>query len=194
MKLYLAPGACSLADHIALREAGIDFEPVKVDLRTKRTENGEDFNAINPKGYVPALVFDDGQLLTENAAILSWIANRAPELAPEGEMGRIRLIETLSFLSSELHKPFGRLFFPVDDADKQAATKAINRRLAFLANRLQGDYLFGGQFSAADAYLFVMLQWAQNMGIEAPEPLAAFRERVKARPAVQEALREEGLT
>ena len=108
MKLYLAPGACSLADHIALHEAGLAFERVRVDLRAKRTEDGRDFNEINPKGYVPALVLDDGQLLTENVAILCWVAERAPELAPDGELGRIRLLEMLAFIATELHKPFVR--------------------------------------------------------------------------------------
>jgi glutathione S-transferase len=104
MKLYLTPGACSLADHIALHEAGLEFERVRVDLQTKRTEDGRDFNEVNPKGYVPALVLDDGQLLTENAAILCWVAERAPKLAPGGELGRIRLIEMLAFISTELHR------------------------------------------------------------------------------------------
>ena len=112
MKLYLAPGACSLADHIALHEAGLEFDRIRVDLRTKRTEDGGDFNEVNPKGYVPALVLDDGQLLTENVAILCWVAERAPKLAPGGELGRIRLIEMLAFIATELHKPFVRAFFP----------------------------------------------------------------------------------
>ena len=112
MKLYLAPGACSLADHIALHEADLEFDRVRVDLRTKRTEDGGDFNEVNPKGYVPALVLDDGQLLTENVAILAWVAERAPKLAPGGELGRIRLIEMLAFIATELHKPFVRSFFP----------------------------------------------------------------------------------
>lgn len=195
MKLYLAPGACSLADHIAMREAGLDFATVKVDLATKRTEGGEDFARINPKGYVPALVLDDGQVLTENAAILSWVADRgAPGLAPGGELGRVRLIEMLAFISAELHKPFIHCFFPTSDADKKAAREAIGRRLRFLADRLGGDYLFGSAFSAADAYLFVMLRWARMVGLDLPEPLSAFVERVNARPAVQQALRHEGLT
>ena len=120
MKLYLAPGACSLADHIALHEAGLEFDRIRVDLRTKRTADGGDFTAVNPKGYVPALVLDDGQLLTENVAILCWAAERAPQLAPGGAMGRIRLIEMLAFIATELHKPFVRAFFPTSDAEKQA--------------------------------------------------------------------------
>jgi glutathione S-transferase len=193
MKLYLAPGACSLADHIALHEAGLDFDHVRVDLRTKRTEDGRDFNEVNPKGYVPALVLDDGQVLTENAAILSWIAEQAPRLAPGGSLGRTRLIEMLAFIGSELHKPFVRALFPTSDDDKQAAEDAIRRRLAFLAERLGGDYLFGSEVSVADAYLYVMLRWAEMQSIEVPEPLAAFARRMEARPAVRQALQHEGL-
>jgi glutathione S-transferase len=193
MKLYLAPGACSLADHIALHEAGLEFDRIQVDLRTKRTEAGADFNEVNPKGYVPALVFDDGQLLTENVAILAWVAERAPKLAPGGAMGRIRLIEMLAFIATELHKPFVRHFFPTCEAETQAAEDAIHRRFAFLAARLKGDYLFGGEPSVGDAYLYVMLRWARAQGLEVPEPLRAFAERMEGRPAVRLALQHEGL-
>jgi glutathione S-transferase len=193
MKLYLAPGACSLADHIALHEAGLEFDRIRVDLRAKRTEDGGDFNEVNPKGYVPALVLDDGQLLTENVAILSWVAERAPKLAPGGDMGRIRLIEMLAFIATELHKPFIRHFFPTSDAEKKAAEDAIRRRFAFLAARLEGDYLFGREASVADAYLYVMLRWARAQGVEIPEPLPAFVRRMEARPAVRQALEHEGL-
>jgi glutathione S-transferase len=193
MKLYLTPGACSLADHIALGEAGLAFDRVKVDLATKRTEDGQDFTAINPKGYVPALVLDDGQLLTENAAILSWIAERAPSLAPGGELRRIRLIEMLAFISSELHKPFVRVFFPTGDKDKEVASALLKRRLGFLADGLEGEHLFGSEFTVADAYLYIMQRWARAVGLEVPERLLAYAERVEARPAVQQALRHEGL-
>jgi glutathione S-transferase len=193
MKLYLTPGACSLADHIALHEAGLAFDRIKVDLRTKRTEDGGDFTEVNPKGYVPALVLDDGQLLTENVAILSWVAERAPELAPGGEMGRIRLIEMLAFIATELHTSFARYFFPTSDAEKQAAEDAIRRRLGFLAGELQGDYLFGSEFSVADAYLYVMLRWAGMQELGLPEPLPAFFDRMNARTAVRLALQHEGL-
>jgi glutathione S-transferase len=193
MKLYLTPGACSLADHIAMHEAGLEFDRIRVDLRTKRTEDGGDFNEVNPKGYVPALVLDDGQLLTENVASLCWVAERAPKLAPSGELGRIRLIEMLAFVATELHKPFIRSFFPTSDAEKKAAQDAIRKRLGFLAERLQGDYLFGGAASVADAYLYVMLRWARMQGLEVPEPLPAFVLRMEARPAVRLALEHEGL-
>jgi glutathione S-transferase len=193
MKLYLTPGACSLADHIALREAGLEFDRIRVDLRTKRTEDGGEYNEVNPKGYVPALVLDDGQLLTENVAILSWIAERAPKLAPSGELGRIRLIEMLAFIATELHKPFVRHFFPTSDAEKQAAENAIRRRLGFVAERLRGDYLFGSEASVADAYLYVMLRWAGMQMLDVPEPLPAFALRMEARRAVRQALQHEGL-
>ena len=193
MKLYLTPGACSLADHIAMHEAGLAFDRIRVDLETKRTEDGRDFTEINAKGYVPALVLDDGQLLTENVAILSWVADRDPKLAPSGDLGRTRLIEMLAFIATELHKPFGRFFFPTSDVEKQAAEDTIRKRLDFLAGRLRGDYLFGTQFSVADAYLYVMLRWARMKGLDLAEPLPAFVERMNARPAVRLALQHEGL-
>ena len=194
MRLYLAPGACSLADHIALHEAGIAFDRVRVDLKTHMTEDGRDYRTVNPKGYVPALVFDDGQVLTENVAILSWIADRAPELAPDGDMGRYRLLEMLAYLSTELHKAFKPFFNPAADADAKAeAAKAIERRLEFLSQRLTGDYLFGREASVADAYLFVMLTWAEKNGIPTAPPLPAYFERMKARSAVRLALQHEGL-
>lgn len=194
MRLFFAPGACSLADHIALREAGLVFDAAKVDLKTHTTEDGQDFAAINPKGYVPALALDDGQLLTENIAILSWIADRAPELGVDGELGRYRLLEMLAYISSELHKQFKPYFNPAaSEQDKANAAKVIERRLDFLGERLEGDYLFGREPTVADAYLFVMLAWAEKNGVRRPAPLVAFQERMKARPAVQQALRQEGL-
>ena len=195
MKLYLAPSACSLADHIALHEAGFDFERVTVDLKAKRTADGRDYLQINPKGYVPALQFDDGQVLTENIAILSWVADQDPSLAPSGPMGRYRLLEMLAFISTEIHKGFKPYFRPdASDAEKAAAGKSIVKRLAFLAGLLKDDYLFGGRASVADAYLFVMLLWAQKNGLTLPDPLPAFVARMKSRPAVRLALEHEGLT
>jgi glutathione S-transferase len=193
MKLYLSPGACSLADHVALHEAGLDFERVRVDLKTKRTTNGADYTAVNPKGYVPALVLDDGQVLTENVAILTWIADRAPKLAPSGAMGRYRLLEMLAYISTELHKSLGALLFGRLEEAKADAGKAAARRLAYLAERMPGNYLFGGDFSVADAYLFVMLRWASAAKMEIPARLSAFLDRMNGRPAVQLALQHEGL-
>jgi glutathione S-transferase len=193
MKLYYSPGACSLADHIALHEADIAFDRVKVDLKTKRTETGENYNEINPKGYVPLLEFDDGKRLTENIAILSWIAERTPALSPEGEHSSLRLLEMLAFISTEIHKQFGRIFRPSSDAERSAAQEKIGQRLTLLANGLKDDYLFGSKATVADSYLFVMLLWAHNVALTIPPELAAYYERMKGRPAVQEALQHEGL-
>jgi glutathione S-transferase len=195
MKLYYAPGACSLADHIALHEAGLDFKWVKVDLKAKRTEDGGDYNQINPKGYVPALQFDDGEVLTENIAILSFVADKAPQLTPEGRLGHFRLLEMLAFISTEIHKSFKPFFIPGStDAEKKAAGETIGKRLGYLAERMKGDYLFGSRFTVADAYLFVMCLWAQKNGVALPDPLPAFVARMKTRPAVRLALEHEGLT
>jgi glutathione S-transferase len=194
MILYLAAGACSLADHIALNEASLPFEQVIVDLKKRRTEDGRDYNSINPKGYVPALTLDSGEMLTENVAILSWIADQAPKLAPKGTLGRYRLLEALAYISTEVHKSF-KLFFAsdADDKAKAAAGQAIIKRLSFLAERLKDDYLLGPEFSVADAYLFVMLMWSKKNGLSIPNPLSAYFDRIQARPAVQRSLVEEKL-
>ena len=193
MKLYLAPGACSLSEHISLHEAGLSFERVTVDLRNKRTDDGGDYNQINPKGYVPTLVFDDGQVLTENVAILDWIADHCPRLAPQGDRAHSRLLEMLAFISSEIHKQFGRTFFPTSDAEKEAAFQRIDKRLAYIAERLKTDYLFGPDMTVADAYLYVMLRWASAKKRSLPEPLPALKARIEARPAGKLALQHEGL-
>ncbi|SDV46153.1 glutathione S-transferase family protein [Chitinasiproducens palmae] len=193
MQLYYSPGACSLADHIALHEADIKFDRIKVDLKAKRTENGENFLDINPKGYVPALRLDDGQLLTENIAVLSWVARQAPALAPQGDLAPFRLIEMLAFISTELHKQFAPIFKGAGEAEQQAARDKIGQRLSYLDKQLNGDYLFGANATVADSYLFVMLMWAQKAGIEIPSKLKTYFERVKARPAVAKSLEHEGL-
>jgi glutathione S-transferase len=194
MKLYYSPGACSLADHIALHEAGLDFEWVKVDLKARRTEDGRDYAEINPKGYVPALQFYDGEVLTENIAILSMVADKAPKLAPQGQDGHSRLLEMLAFISTEIHKGF-KPFFKADAsaADKAAAGELLGKRFGYVAKRMKGDYLFGADLSVADCYLFVMCLWAQKNGVALPDPLPAFAARMKARPAVKLALHHEGL-
>ena len=193
MKLYYAPGACSLADHIALHEAGLTFQHDKVDFKTKKTESGQDYTAINPKGYVPALELDSGGILTENTAILDWIATQNPELCPAGELGRSRLIEMLAYLSSEVHKAFGPFFGDADEDEKAQAKKKLHKRLDYVVDKMEGDFLFGSKVSAADFYLFVMLTWAQKMNIEVPEKLASFRDRMMQRPSVQKAMQHEGL-
>lgn len=193
MKLYLTPGACSLADHIALTEAGIDVEMIRVDLQTRLTEHGSNFVDVNPKGYVPALVFDDGEVLTENVAILDWVAGEKPGLAPGGRIGRSRNIEALAFIATEIHRPFMRWMFSPADAEKQAAKQAITERMALIAGKLQGNYIFGDAFCTADAFLYVMVRWARETDFDLSETLTAYAERVEARPSVQKTLLAEGL-
>ena len=168
MKLYYAPGACSLADHIALHAAGLTFEHEKVDLKAKRTEGGADYTAINPKGYVPALTLDSGETITENIAILDWIAHQDGALKPSGPMGHTHLLEALAFISTEIHKSFKPFFAGAPDADKKKAQELILKRIDYLAGTMAGDFLFGAQVSVADCYLFVMLLWAKKFELEVP--------------------------
>lgn len=193
MKLYYAPGACSLSDHIALHEAGISFEHEKVDLKAKKTAGGADYMAINPKGYVPALTLDTGETITENIAILDWIARQDGALKPTGAMGHTHLLEALAYISTELHKGFKPFFAGASDEEKAKAGETIVKRMAYLDDVMKGDYLFGTEVTAADCYLFVMLLWAQKNGIEAPAKLIALRDRMMERPAVQKAMSHEGL-
>lgn len=200
MKLYFSPGACSLSPHIVLREAGFTFETEKVDLAKKITASGADFFAINPKGYVPALQLDNGEVLTEGPAIAQYVADQRPEklLAPAlGSLERYRLMEMLNFISTELHKSFSPLFRPnTPEETKQAARDTLARRFGFIEQKLQGrDYLMGNQFSVADAYLFTVLNWTGHVKIDlAPWPtVQAYKGRVAARPAVRAAMVAEGL-
>ncbi len=193
MKLYYAPGACSLADHIALHEAGLSFDHERVDLKAKRTEGGVDFSTINPKGYVPALTLDSGETLSENIAILDWIAHQDSKLAPSGPMGHTHLLEALAFISTEIHKSFKPFFAGAGDSDKAKAGEMIGKRMGYLADTMKGDYLFGSTVSVADFYLFVMLLWAKKFGVEPPAPLVAFRKRMMTLPSVQKAMKHEGL-
>jgi len=193
MKLYYAPGACSLADHIALHEAGMSFDHERVDLKTKRTASGNDYREINPKGYVPALQLDSGEVLTENIALLDWIAQQAPGLTPGGELGRTRLLEALAFISTEIHKNYKPYFGGGSDEEKAEAGETISTRLNQISDTMQGDYLFGDAFTVADAYLFVMLTWTDKMGIKVNDRLAQFRERMKKRPSVHTAMKHERL-
>jgi glutathione S-transferase len=194
MKLYYTPGACSLADRIALHEAGIPAEFEKVDLATKTTETGADFLDVNRKGYVPALVLDSGETLTENIAVLSWIADQAPALLPDGPLGQTRLLEALAFISTELHKGFKPYFLrDTSNADRTNAGTAIARRLSFIGETFGGDYMLGSRFTAADPYLFVMLRWANRFGVEVSAPLPEYFERMMERASVRRALTEEGL-
>ncbi len=193
MKLYYAPGACSLADHIALHEAGLSFEHEKVDLKAKRTESGADFTLINPKGYVPALTLDSGETLSENIAILDWIAHQDTALKPAGAMGHTRLLEALAYISTEIHKSFKPYFSGAGDDEKAKASETIRKRMAYLAETMKGDFLFGAEVSVADFYLFVMLLWAQKFGVEAPGQLSSFRDLMTQLPSVQKAMTHEGL-
>ena len=194
MKLYYSPGACSLADHIALNEADMKFDLVKVDLKGHRLEDGRPFQNINPKGYVPALELDDGELLTENVAILSLIADRYPALMAPGQFGRYRLLEMLAYIATEIHKAFHPLFDPMaSEAEKKKACATVARKLTFVASKLKGPYLFGANATVADFYLFVMLMWAAKNKIDVPQPLEAFSKHIRTRPTVQAALRNEGL-
>ncbi|PEQ13145.1 glutathione S-transferase [Novosphingobium sp. PC22D] len=193
MKLYYAPGACSLSDHISLHEAGLPFEHERVDLSTGKTEHGNDFFAVNPKGYVPALELDDGSLLTENVAILDWIGQQAPKLVPEGPLGRTRMLEALAFTGSELHKNFAPFFAEGSEEEKAKASKMLDKRFGEIADTIDGPFLFGERFTVADAYLFVISTWTEHFDLDLPASLRAFQDRVKQRPAVRKAMEHEGL-
>lgn len=200
MKLYLKPGACSLSPHIVLEESGLDYETETVDLKTKRTSSGEDYSQINPKGYVPALLLDSGELLTEGPAIIQYIADQAPakKLAPaNGSIERYRLQSWLNFIATELHKSCSPFFNPAAGDDwKKIAAANLERRLGYINEQLEGkSYLLGDGFSVADAYLFTILGWMKFINIDLSKwsNLAAYYERVGARPAVRAVLKTERL-
>jgi len=200
MKLFFTPGACSLAPHIILRETGLTFELERVDLAKKETAGGDDFTKINPKGYVPAIQLDDGQILTEAVVILQYLADQKPEsgVAPaQGTMERYRLMELLSFLTSEVHKPFGPLFNPdVTGEWKENQLNLLHKRFDYLAEGLRGQqYLTGDEFTVADAYLFTILNWTNFLKLDLGKwpVLKDYIARVAARPSVQEAMKAEGL-
>jgi glutathione S-transferase len=200
MKLYYSPGACSLSPHIVLLEAGLDFTAEKVDLKSKKTESGADFTTVNSKGAVPALVMDDGKVLTEGAAIVQYLADRKPQsgLAPaSGTLERYRLIELLNYIASEIHKGYSPLFNPAITPEAKAAAIAnLDKKFTFLTAQL-GDkpYMLGDTFTVADAYLFTVLSWSARVGVDLSKwhALTAYLARVGHRPKVQEALKAEGL-
>jgi glutathione S-transferase len=200
MKLYYFASACSQASNIALREAGLKFELVKVDRHTRKAADGLDLNTVNPKGYVPALTLDSGETLTENVAVLQYIGDRNPalRLAPAaGTMERYRLIEWLAFINSEIHKTFSPLFRPDAPEDtKQYVLGNLAKRLDYLQGVLGSKpFLMGEQFTVADCYLFTVLSWAPFVKLDLgkwPE-LKRYVERIQARPHVMEALKSEGL-
>lgn len=200
MKLYFAPGVCSLSPHIVLEEAGLPYSAVKTDIRAKTIEGGDDYARINPLGYVPALQLDDGTVLTEGPAIVQYIADKVPEkqLAPaNGTLERYQMQGWLNFISSELHKGFSPLFNPaMPDEAKKIARDRLASRLAHVARHLGSrDFLMGARFSVPDAYLFTVLRWTVPAKVDlSPYPsLKAFMERMASRPAVKAAMRAEGL-
>ena len=200
MQLYYSPGACSLSTHIILREAGYPFELEKVDLGSKKTAAGDDYTKINPKGYVPALKLDDGRTLTENIAIDEYLADHRKESGlapPAGTFERYKLVEWLAFISTELHKQFGPLFKPdTPEQTKNAQKELIRKRLGYVAEQLQNKQYVTGEFSVADAYLFVILRWAEKMHIDVSQwpALDSYVKRMNARPQVVAALKAEGLS
>jgi glutathione S-transferase len=200
MKLYYTPGACSLSPHIALLEAGLPYDLVKVDLRTKKLENGDDFLKVNPKGQVPVLALDSGELVTEGPVIIQMIADKAAgkNLAPARDSAeRYKLLEWLNFITTELHKSFGPMFSPVLADEAKAFFKdRVMGKFKYVDSQLAGrDYLMGSQFTVADGYLFTMLSWADGMkfDLSGMPNLLAYKARIAARPKVQEALTKEGL-
>ena len=200
MKLYYSPGACSLSPHIVARELGLDLTLEKVDNATKQTQSGRDFLTITPKGYVPALELDDGSILTEGTAIVQYLADQRPDaklIPANGTMARYRMQEMLGYINSEIHKTFGGLFNPKASAEQRAdAVAHLRKRYAMLDAQLaKGPYLFGEDFSVADAYLFTVTNWAGYVKVDLSEfgNLTAFQARVAARPAVKAAMSAEGL-
>ncbi|HEY8218864.1 MAG TPA: glutathione transferase GstA [Methylobacter sp.] len=200
MKLYYSKGACSLSPHITACEAELPIELVEVDLQSKRTNAGENFRLINPNGYVPVLMFDDGKKLTEGPAIVQYLADQAPDkrLVPlAGTFERYQLQQWLNFVSTEIHKPFGSLFNPaMPEEAKQLVIALLTSRLETVAEHLSNRaFLLGDYFTVADAYLFVTLRWGEyvNVDISRWPVLTNYAAKISARPAVQKALGEEGL-
>jgi glutathione S-transferase len=197
MKLYYAPGACSLSPHIVAEEGGVALDLVKVDLKAHTLEDGSDYHKVNPKGSVPALVLDSGELLTEGPAIVQYLADRNPAsgLAPEcGTLARYHLQEWLTFINGEIHKTFGPLFHGAGAEERKRIIETLGQRFAFADKALaRQPFLLGDTFTAADAYLFVMLTWAKKMHIAISPTLTQFFDRIAARPKVQAAMKQEGL-
>ena len=201
MKLYYSSGACSLSPHIALLEAGLPYDLVKVDVRAKKLESGDDYLNVNPKGQVPALALDSGELVTEGPVIVQMIADRAADkkLAPARDSAeRYKFLEWLNFTTTELHKNFSPLFQPaIPDDVKTFFKDRLLGKFKYVDSQLAGrDYLMGKQFTVADGYLFVMLAWADRVKLDLSglSNIAAYKARIAARPKVQEALTKEGLT
>jgi glutathione S-transferase len=198
VKLYFKSGACSLSPHIVLRELGLPFELEAVDTKAQKTKNGADFTAINPKKYVPVLQLDDGQVLTEGAAIVQYLADRKPDAMlapPSGSMDRYRLQEWLNYIAAELHKSFSPIFRAPEE-QRPPLREALAPKLEFLARHLdKRQYLMGDRFTVADAYLFTVLNWTNYVGVDLARwpALKSYLQRVGARPAVRAAMEAEGL-
>lgn len=199
MKLYYSPGACSLASHIVLAETGAAYEIERADIRAKKTASGGDFTAISPRGAVPVLVLADGEVLTEGVAIMQFVMDSVTPgvLPPAGTLARARVQEALNFVSTEVHKTYSPFFKGLEGAAKEAQVAILNSRLALVEGRLADGraYLLGDAFTPADAYLFTVTNWSKGIGhdLSAFPKLEAFRARVAARPAVQAAMKAEGL-
>jgi glutathione S-transferase len=200
MRLYYAPGACSLSPHIVAHEAGIKLDLEKVDIATKKTASGKDYLSINPKGYVPALELDNGQVLTEGPAVVQYLADQKPAsgLAPaNGTFERYRLQEMLGYINSEIHKTYAPLFNPKTSAEvREERFEYLRKRFGYIDKVLAGkSFLLGERFTVADAYLFVMVSWADyvKLDLSSLANVKAFQQRVAGRPAVQAALKAEGL-
>jgi glutathione S-transferase len=194
VKLYFVPGACSLSPHIVLRELGLPFDLERVDTKAGKTASGADFRAINPKGYVPVLQLDDGQVLTEGAAIVQYLADRKPDAMlapPPGAMERYRLQEWLVYIATEIHKGFSPLFRAKDEEARKPLVAALTAKFPYLARQLEKrEFLLGNRFTVADAYLFTVLNWSKFVGVDLSEwpELRAYRERIAARPSVRAAI------
>jgi glutathione S-transferase len=200
MKLYFAPGSCSMSPHIALIEAGLEFEAIRVDLKTKKLEDGSDYLRISPKGQVPALAIDGGDLFTEGAVLVQYIADLRPEAnlaPPQGSLERYRLMEWLNYVATEIHKGFGPLWNPATpDAYKAITAERLNKQFAYLNSHFTNNkYLMGDNFTVADGYLFTCVNWTNmlKMDVSAYPNLIRFMTRVAERPAVQQAMQNEGL-
>ncbi|HGL6328017.1 TPA: glutathione transferase GstA [Citrobacter amalonaticus] len=200
MKLFYKPGACSLASHITLRESGKDFTLDGVDLMKKRLENGDDFFAVNPKGQVPALLLDDGTLLTEGVAIMQYLADSVPDrqlLAPVSSISRYKTLEWLNYIATELHKGFTPLFRPDTPEEYKSTVRALlEKKMQYVDAALkEGQWICGSRFTIADAYLFTVLRWAYavKLNMDGLENIAAYMKRVAERPGVAAALKAEGI-
>nr|WP_314468950.1 glutathione binding-like protein [uncultured Novosphingobium sp.] len=193
MKLYYCPWACSLAAHIVLTEVGEPFDSESVDLKTKVTASGGDFNRVTNKGYVPALVLDDGEVITENVAVLYYLSTLYPAYGLEDALGRTRLLEVLSLVATEIHKGFKPFWHGGTEEEKAAASARLQALFQQVESGMVSDYLFGARPTVADLYVFVMTLWAARFGVEIPERLIALRRRIGEREGVKTTLRSEGM-